>query len=290
MAVIECKKAGSGFKNTGAKEQSFFGQMVRTAVAIPGFSFASATEAKSLTAWQTAIAEKKIFPLYEVEELASENVAPTGFEGRSQFYEATSGKKKLKYNSMVGICSYADLKSFEKSTMQLFEFTEDGAIKGVDDAGKIVGQTVVINVGMFMDPIGDKPSFAEIKLSYKDRNQFEDSPAVLRPTTWDWMDIYGIFDVKLISVSESATELKVKIIDAGCCGDPVKVFTLSNLEIRNASNAVHAFTSFIGADADGVVTFIGTGFGNGFTVNLKGVVTVSGMSYESTGALTLSDI
>jgi len=73
MAVIECKKAGSGFKNTGAKEQSFFGQMVRTAVAIPGFSFASATEAKSLTAWQTAIAEKKIFPLYEVEELASEN-------------------------------------------------------------------------------------------------------------------------------------------------------------------------------------------------------------------------
>jgi hypothetical protein len=280
--VIECKNREKGFKNTGAKEQCFFGLLIKAIIAVPGFSFATVAEAKDKAAWDTAIAAKQIFPLFEAEEFATANTEPTVFEGRSQSYETSGGKKKSTYSSMLGICSYNAIKSFNKSTVQIFEFTEDGAIKGIaEEDGSIRGQDIVLNVGRFIDPAGDKPSHAVITLNYKDYNQFEDKPAVLRPDGWGASDVFGIFDVDLVQVSASSTVIKLKVQE-GCAGGGENVTALiaTDFVVKNAAGAVQTVT-FVPADSNGVYTLTGTGFVTGHTVGLNGVVSITGANYEA---------
>lgn len=287
--VIECKNGNKGRKNTGAKEQCFFGIVVKMAVAIPGFSFPTATAAKTKTLWDTAIAAKQIYPLYEVEEFAIANTEGTSFEGRNQTYPTSGGKKKSTFSSMIGLCSYNALKSFDKSTVQVFEFTEDGAIKAVEkDDISIKGQDVVLNIGRFLDPAGDKPSHAVVTVNYKDYNEFEDNGAVLRPDGWDASDIFGIFDVSLVQVSASTTVIKLKAQE-GCAGgdENVNVFVSGNLVVRSAAGAVKT-TSFVTADSNGIYTLTGT-FATGDTISTDGVISVTGgANYEAPKPLTIT--
>jgi hypothetical protein len=290
MAVYqECVGESGAAKNTGAKEQCLEGILIKGVLAVPGFTFASITAAKTKATWDAAIAAKNIFPLYDVEELTVANTEDTFFEGRTKQYRTASGKKVSTFTSMLGLCSHAALKSFHNKEMQIFEFTEDGAIKAVNaEDGKIKGQDVVLNVGKRLDATADRPPSTMVTLSYKDANQLEDDGAILRPGTWGAADIFGIFDVVLAQVSASSTIIKLTATD-GCAGggDNVNSFITTDFIIRDLAGAivVHTFTA---ADADGVYTLTGTGFADGFTVELDGVVTQSGLSFETPEPLVLA--
>jgi hypothetical protein len=285
----ECKGSGGESKNTGAKEQCLEGLFIKPALAIPGFTFASATAAKDKANWDTAIAEKKIIPLYDVEELASANTEDTFFEGRTRQYRTASGKKVSTFSSFLGLCSHVALKSYHGKEMQLFEFTEDGAIKGViNDDGTIKGQDVVLNVGKRLDATADRPPSTLVTVNYKDHNQLEDNGAILRPDGWGATDIFGIFDVNIVQVSASATVIKVKVQE-GCAGGGENLTSLEDgdLVVKNLAGAVQT-VSFVSADADGIYTLTGTGFASNFTVGLNGVVTQTGISYESPEPLKIT--
>lgn len=292
MIYQECKAKGGSIKNTGAKEQCLEGLTIRTAVALPDFRFDTIANAKDKTKWDTAIAEKKIFPLYDVEELASANTEDTFFEGRSRKYKTASGKKESTYSSFLGLCSHNALKSFDGKEMQLFEFTEDGAILSVMDIDgvKVKGQNVVLTVGKRVPATSDRPASTPVTISYKDFNEFEDNGAVLRPENWDGMDLYGIFDATITQVSATSTSIKFTVSD-GCAGggDNLSVFEDGDVEVKDGSGAVQS-VSFVAPDANGVYEVTGTGFADGFTVGLVDVVTKSGTSYESPNVLTVSGI
>jgi hypothetical protein len=283
MAVYqECKNTKASQKNTGAKEQCLEGLFIKPALAIPGFAFDNAEDAKTKSVWDAAVAAKQIFPLYEAEELASANTEDTFFEGRSRQYRTASGKKVSSFSTFLGLCSHSALKSFHGKEMQLFEFTEDGAIKGViTDQGKIKGQDVVLNIGKRLDATADRPPSTLVTINYKSADQFEDDGAILRPDAWGYVDLYGVFDVNLIQVSASATQIKFTAND-GCAGggDSLAAFVAANFKVRDLAGAV-VTTTFVEADQNDVYTIIGTGFANGFTVELDGVVSMAGMAYES---------
>lgn len=292
MIYQECKAQGGSTKNTGAKEQCLEGLTIRNAIAIPGFKFETVTAAKTKSVWDTAIAEKKIFPLYDVEELASANTEDTFFEGRSRKYKTASGKKESTYSSFLGLCSHNALKSFDGKEMQLFEFTEDGAILAVMDTdnAKVKGQNVVLTVGKRLPATADRPASTPVTISYKDFNEFEDSGAILRPEGWDGMDLYGIFDVTITQVAATATSIKFKVSD-GCAGggDVLSVFEDGDVIVKDGTGATQSVT-FVAPDSEGVYEVTGTGFTNGFTVELNGVVTKTDTSYESPTVLTVSGI
>jgi hypothetical protein len=284
----ECTSKDNATSNTGAREQCLEGLFIKPALAIPGFAFASVTEAKSKVAWDLAIKNKQIFPLYDVEELAAANTEDTFFEGRTRKYRTAQGKKVSTFSSFLGLCSHSALKSFNDKEMQLFEFTEDGVIKGViQEDGKVKGQDVVLNIGKRLDATADRPPSTLVTVNYKDYNQFENDGAILRPDDWGASDIFGIFDVNLVQVSASATVIKVKVQE-GCAGggDNVTALIATDFVVKNAAGAVQTVT-FVTADSNGVYTLTGTGFVTGHTVGLNGVVSITGANYEAPEVLAV---
>lgn len=284
---VKCKGKNQDKKNTGAKEQCIEGIMIRTAVGIPGFKFDSREDAEDLDKWNEAVAAKNIFPLFEAEEVTTANTEPTYFEGRRRQYLTAEGKKVTTYTSILGLCSHNALKSFGDTPLQLFEFTEDGAIKGVNtDDGGVKGQSITLNVGPRLDATADRPPSTLVTINYLNKNEFEDNGWIGRPT-WNESELFGIFDVTLSQVSASATVIKLTA-GVGCSGSDelVETFVLANFVVRNLSGVIQVVT-FTAPDANGVYTLTGTGLASGFTVELVDVVTVGDISYETPEPLVL---
>lgn len=283
---VECTKGG-GVKNTGANEQCLELVTVRTALAVPGFKFASVEDAKNIEKWNEAIANKQLYPLYEAEEWTSANTDDTFFEGRSMQYLTVSGKKVITYTSFLGFCSHSALKSFNRKGMQLFEFTEDQAILAVINSDlSVQGQNVVLNIGQRLPATADRPPGALVTINFKDKNQLEDNAAVLRPD-WNHSEINGIFDVSLIQVSASATSIKFKAV-TGCSAGDAELLSLeaSDIILLDGNGDGHVF-SFVEADDDGVYELTGSGFESDFTLNLDGVITKTEGIYESIKPLVI---
>ena len=278
---VECGTKKQGFRNTGAKKQCTLKQTVRYAVGIKGFTFDSIEDAKDKSKWDAAIADKKLFPLYDAEEYAIADTEATYWEGVNTRLETGPAKKVRTFRSILGLCSYFALKSFDGQEVQVFEFTTDPGIKAVaTEEGKIKGQTAVLNVGRLQDATAELPQNAVVTVNYKDFNEREDMGADLRPA-WSYLELYGIFDAFIQIQSASATEIEFSV-NSGCgAGDePLIDLPSGSIEVRDADGALVS-TSFVPADTEGVYRVTGTGFANGFTISLVGVVTIGDLSFES---------
>lgn len=285
---VQCKGKNQDKKNTGAKDQCIEGLMIRTAVAIPGFEFDTREDVLDLDKWNEAVAAKQLFPLYDAEEVTTANTEPTYFEGRSRQYLTAEGKKITTFTSILGLCSHSALKSFGNTELKLFEFTEDGAIKGVNTAdGGVTGQSVTLTIGPRLDATADRPPSTLVNINYLDKDEFEDNGYVGRPS-WRAAELFGIFDATLTQVSASATIIKLTV-GVGCSGtdELIETLVLANFVVKNAAGETQTVT-FTGADADGVYTLTGTGFATGHTVSLNGVVTQGDLNYESPEPLVIT--
>jgi len=284
----ECGNAEKGKANTGAKEQCLEGIMTKPVVTLPDFKFDSIADAKDITKWEEAIAAKQMWPLYDPEEITTANTEDTFFEGRTQQYKTANGKKITTFTSMLGLCSHAALTTFNGSDLRLFEFTEDGKVKGVkNDDGEIFGQAVKLNIGKRLDPTADRPSSTLVTINYLDYTELEQDGAIFIPD-FRASELYGIFDVHLVQVSATATNIKVRVLD-GCAGGGGTVNSLvsGDLVVKDLTGATQTVT-FTAPDSTGAYTLTGTGFTTGFTVELDGVVNVAGMSYEELEPLSIT--
>lgn len=287
MAVYnECNASDVKNRNTGANEQCLEGLMVFPVLAVPGFKFESIADFKNKEKWVEAIAEKKLIPLFDVEELTPANTEDTYFEGRTKRYRTAVGKKMTTYTSFLSVCSHFALKSYDKKDMQLFEFTEDNAIKGVNaGSGAVKGQDVYLEIGKRVDATADRPASTQVTINYKDYNQFEDNAVIARPE-WSYTDLYGIFDVTLQLISATSTNIVLKVL-TGCGGGdmPVEGLLAADFVVRNATGQAQSVTL---TESNGVYTIVGTDFATGYTVELKEVVTIDDISYEGEDSITLT--
>lgn len=287
--IVECVNEETQNLNTGAKEQCLEGVTIRHALATDEQEFATAAAAKTLATWKADRDDKKIVPLFEIEELAVADTEDTFFEGREKRYKTANGKKIRTFNCFVGVCSHRALKSYNGKKMRVYEFTDAQEILGTTPDGvKVRGQQVTIEVGKRVSAMPDKPAHTPVTLTYSDYNEFENSPVVLKPS-WSQIDLNGIMDVDLkLFGTPTATSIKFTA-DAGCAGDVVTSLENADVVLLNADGTPKTH-SFVTADANGVYELTGTGFANGMTINLNGVVAKTEDSYESTGALTVAGI
>lgn len=289
MAIYqECNNSAKGKANTGAKEQCLEGIMVLPVLTEMDFKFDTLADAKDITKWEEAIAAKKMWPLYVPEEITTANTEDTFFEGKNEQYLTSQGKKITTYTSMLGLCSHSALASFRGAKMRQLEFTEDGKVKGVmNEAGEVFGQAVKLNVAKRLDPTADRPASTLVTTNYLDYTELEQDGAIFVPD-FRASELYGIFDVHLVQVSATATNIKLKVMD-GCAGGggTVETFVSGDFIVKDLTGAVQTVT-FTAADADGVYTLTGTAFADNFTVELDGVVVVAGMAYEDVAPLKIA--
>lgn len=294
QVVLEnCGSENNNHYNTGAKKQCLEGVTEKHYVAKNGFKFASVADFKDKAKWIEAIQAKDIVPLYEAYELAPENTEATFYETGNFKYETAPAVKKVSFESYLGLCSHRAIKSYNDSSVytQVFEFTNKGEIIGVvTDDGGIKGQELSsLNVGIRNVATKDKPAFTKVSLTYKDYNEFENNPAIIKPG-FGYLELEGIYDVELTLVSASATQIKFKA-GVGCSGGDsfVKSLISTDVILLNASGAAYTHT-FVSADANGVMTLTGTGFTNNFSINLNDVVTSGDMLYEAVEPLVITGI
>lgn len=280
--IIDWAIEGESNKNTGANDQFREGITIRHALATDEQEFESLTEFKSLAAWKADRDLKKIIPLFEIEEPAIADIAATYFEGNSK-YMTKKPKKIRTFNCMVGINSHNALESYNGKTMRIYEFTDAQEIKGTTpDGTKIKGQLVYVEVGMRIDPMNDKPGYTPVTLTYKDDKEGTKNGVFAKPT-WNHIELNGIFDVKLVIVSSSATSVKFKAL-TGDALDPVTSLETADVTYKTALGVVVTH-SFVAADADGVYELTGTGFASGSIVDLNGIVIQTEATYESLGGV-----
>ena len=284
--IVECENNENGPLNTGAKEQCFLGVTTKYAWS-PNmeFGFESKDALKDKEAWDAAIANKDIYPLYEVEEFAIADTEDTFYEGFRKQYKTADGKKVRTFRTIIGLCSYKALKSHSGKPGRVFELTEDPGIKAVQHDSKFKGQKATLQVGKLQDTIAGTPQSTVVTVNYTDEKEYINNGVNVRLDEWGDQDIFGIFDVVLEQVSASATSIKFKAI-AGCVGgnENLKSLLEEDVVVKDATGAVQD-VSFIPADPDGIYEVTGTGFANGFTVSLLNVVKKTGMAYESPSPL-----
>ena len=290
MGVIMqlCKKGKKKTRNTGADEQKLEGVLERPAVAKKGFRFASLEDFKSKEIWDAAIMNKDIVPLFDAFEVAPENTEATKFESGKFSYETSPAVKKTGFECYLSLCSHRALKSYNNSEYtQVFEFTADGAVFGVDAGeGKIKGQDLSnLNVGIRTIATKDKPANTKVVFTYRDYNEFEDNPVGVLPD-FDVADLNGIFDVQIFQVSASATSIKFRV-NAGCCDGEVPTLTNADIILKDAAGVVKTFSFVPYNAADDVYEITGTGFLNGYTLSLNGVLEKPEIMYEAEEALVI---
>jgi len=283
--IVECAKTEQQMRNTGAKDQCLEGPVIRHALATNDQEFATVTAAKTLATWNTDRDDKKIFPLYGIEELAVADTEDTYFEGNNR-YKTKNGKKIRTFSAMVGLCSHNALKSFNGKTMRVYEFTDDQKVKGISvDGVKVKGQSVTVTVGKRIDAMGDKSPYTPVTLTYEDYNEFEDHGVILSPS-WSHIEFQGTFDAYVRIVSASSSQIKFTV-DAGCAGDAITSLEDADLEFLSPTGTAVTHT-FVDADENGIYTFNGSSFASNSTIGLDGVVSKTEATYETPEVTTVT--
>ena len=134
MINDKCGTTGST-KATGADKQCLTKPTVAYALAKSTQSFADADAFRSKTAWDTAKQAEDVVIMYSVDRSELANVEPTYYEGRISRIKTKEARKGLNVTHLLGYCSHGALLSYEESEYtHVYEFTEDGLIKGVEQS------------------------------------------------------------------------------------------------------------------------------------------------------------
>lgn len=276
-------------KNTGFKEQCIESKL-NIPIISDGHQFPTVESFKTVADWKAAIQAKKLVPLFPVYELADASTEDTKFESGSFSKVTAKGVEKITFECYLSVCAYAALKTYENSGKyaELFEYNEDGDYSGIfaADGTKVKGRKVTSVKVTRIRATKDKVPYVKGEITFADKDDVLN--AVIVKSDLSETDLEGIFDVELKQVTATATEIKFTA-SAGCSGGGSSVTSLTSVDVvvKNIAGAIQA-VSFVTADANGVYTLTGTGFANGHTVSLDGVVAQTTIMYESPEPLVVT--
>lgn len=272
-------------KNTGGKKQCLEGAMRTYILAKGSFSFASVAAVKTKAAWDAAKQNKDIAVFYDIEELEPNNTDAVINEGRFRDYKIKDSVKGVSYTHYLSTCSHDAVKSYEDSDYTtMFRVTENNELLcEVQDDGTVKGEPITsFIVGERNDaPVDGTPS-TQIQIKFDAY-----SLSILIPD-FDLTGYEGIYDVNLSQVSATATSIRFTASTA-CSGSLITSLVAANIVVKNAAGEVQT-VSFVAPNSDGVYEVTGTGFANGHTVELNGVIAQSQIMYEDEAPLTVSGI
>jgi hypothetical protein len=271
-------------KNTGGKRQCLEAPVKTILLAKDDQFFANRAALDVKATVDAAIAAKQLVPFPNIEGIEPNNTDANIKNGRFTDYTLKAGIRGSSYRFDLSVCTYEALKSYVNSGYtRVYRVTTEGEVTcEIMADGTIKGEKITsFLLGLRNEATDDDVPFANVLLKYANDNN-----SIVKPA-FDWAPLEGIYDVVLQLVSASATSIKFKTI-IECTGDTITSFVSGNLQLLD-DGEVHA-SSFVAADADGVYELTGTGFENGFTLGLNGVVTQANIMYESPEVLVISGI
>ena len=247
-------------KKTGADKQCLTKPTVGYAISKSSQVFADAVAARTKVAWDTNKQAEDIVVLYNIDKSELANAEPTFYEGRTNRIKTKEARKGIRFTHLLGYCSHGALKSYEDSEYNyIYEFTEDGLIKGVEQAdGTIKGQEMSnFIVGVCEEPVieGD-PQKCVVEVVYADPNEMSNSGAVLKPD-FNILKYKGVYPAQLTVVgTPTATELVVRAT-YGCDGKPLTGLENSVANFDLGAQTPDGVTAGTGDDAN-LYTFADT--------------------------------
>lgn len=281
-----CGSETDTVKNTGGKAQCLESAVRTYALAKNSFAFTDLATMKTQAAWDAAKVAKNIVMFYDIEELEPNNTEAIIKNGRYADYDIKDAVKGVNYTHYLSTCSHAAVKSYQNSEYKrVFRITEDSEVLcHVQDDGTIKGEPLKsFIVGIRDDaPTDGTPS---TKINFK----FDSYELSIVKPSFDLTDYEGIYDVALaLSGAQTSSSLKFTAT-ADCSGSKISSFVEANIVLRDAGGAVQSPT-FVAADANGVYELTGSGFANGYTIEINGVVVQTGITYEGIAPLTVAGI
>jgi hypothetical protein len=223
---------------------------------------------------------------YDIEELEPNNTEAIIKNGRYSDYDIKDAVKGVNYTHYLSTCSHAAVKSYQNSEYtRVFRITEDSEVLcHVQDDGSIKGEPLKsFIVGIRDDaPTDGTPS---TKINFK----FDSYELSIVKPSFDVTDYEGIYDVDLAEYGTStSTSIRFTAV-AACSGSKITSFLDADIILKDAAGSVQSRT-FVPAAVNGIFELTGTGFANGYTIELNGVVAQTGITYEDSGLLTIATV
>lgn len=288
--------SGKKAKNTGFEDQC-----LETKLKIPvlsdGFAFESVSDFKNRQTWKSAIAEKRLVPLFEAYELADASTADKKFETGNFSKVTEKGVEKITFECMLSVCGYAALKSYEENGNygEIFEFNEGEDYSGVfaSNGVAVKGRKIKSLIVTRIRATKDKVPVVKCEIVFDDKDDILD--AVIVKSDLDSDDLDGIHDVVLTLITATNQSAKFTAT-TGCSKNKfIKSFTLGDFVVIKKSDNTDVSPSLIPADpSTGVYELV---FDNGsaldagdYTINLNGVIIQTDIMYESIEELTFKII
>lgn len=280
-----CSGESAPQKNTGYKDNCIESKLL-IPILSNGFEFASVADFKIVASHRTAIAAKKIVPLFPIYELADASTEDTKFESGNFSRVTDKGVEKITFECYLSVAAYAALKSYEELGQygELFEFNEEGDYSGIyaSDGVKVKGRKITDLSVTRIRATKDKVPYVKGEITFEDKDDVLGAVIVKSDLTDDHLE--GIFDVGLQEVSASSSSIK---FTAKTGNSFVTSLVDADIEVRDLSNAVHV-ASFVAPGIDNQYELTGAGFATGFKVSIKGVVVQTTIMYEGTDPLAIT--
>lgn len=280
----EVCNGGKKYRNTASRSQCYEKNAKTIALVDKGFKFASVAIARELINYNKEKRLKNIVPLQDIHGI-EDNIVEASYQERIRDKQKTksaidgvSYTFHLSTNGHKAIESYDDTKDFD-----VFIFTEDDKLICVEDKdGKVGGIPIrSFSVGSRIQAKPDSVPSTKVDIQFKKHD-----PSIISLNFYS-DDLEGVYDLDLEVVSATSTTIEFK---ATSFGKDVTGLSSDNIVLKDDSMATLSF-SLVTFDADTKTYKItGTGFANGYTLDLDGVQEAGLITYESVEKQVLKDI
>jgi hypothetical protein len=287
-----CSNEEANTLNTGAVNQCLESVTVMIYLLKQGFKFDSVDDFKLKTAWEQAIQDKNVVPLYEMYELTSNNTEATYYESRNFRKRTQKAIKITDWEAYLGFCSAKALASYQDSVFdRVVEVTEDGDLIGVyaADGIGVTGQLLKqFDVGIRNVATTEKVPFVPITMTYDDYQELEQRAVMVTPDFNPVTSIEGIFDVDITQTALPGSDTLITFTAlVGCAGEYVAgLETLFNLLDEAGVDQAATFNDI----GNGTYTATGIGLVSG-TITTDGpqpLPSFGGLLVEGSGDVTVT--
>ena len=253
------------------------------------FSFANADAAKAKANWDTAIANGDIYVFTEIQNVESQNVEPVFEQLLTKTIQVQPSIKQTQFQYVESDCVHSAIRTFNNTSWLMYEFSEGDLFKAIEETdGTIKGQKVQVFVDIQTTAIGAESGKTNVVVRYNDPFEYEKKGSVLKLDT-----VFGDLEgAATVSIEEVGTSLATQInLDAklACGGDDVTTLVLADFLVKDGAGVTVVPSSVTYNATSGLYEIVGTGFANGYTVEIVPKITPE-IIYTGGNIVTVANI
>lgn len=261
------------------------------------FQFATEADALDETKWQDLseqLADRGfVLPFFYDNEDNTEEAINQDFPGGDSL-QVRPGRYASRDKMHLSVSDMAKMSTFNNKEWRIFKIDANGNILGTspDDIVFKGFELTEFSVEKMNQTVGDVKRLVPVYYKEREPSEWTDKPVALQPlkkTTlaWDPRSLDGLTDIEITEGVSIATKIIVTLT-AYLKGVLLSGFDTEGDILVKSAGVVQAIT--ITDNNDGTYDLDGTGFANGFTVEMGASADLSQDGYEGFAAITIANI